>query len=68
MKCAECGAPCRQRDDEPIADMKWCNSECSKAWYAARPEEAAKWTKVEDLTAEQRAVVDATLGVHKGQA
>lgn len=58
--CAHCG-----RGLEPIgppAFAAWCGDDCMEAWYAHRPDEAAKWTPVEALSLEQVAELEAMLG------
>lgn len=67
--CQECGIDVDFTGcPEGLPNSGWCSSACSDAWHAARPEEAAKWIKVEDMNAEQRAELDAMLGGHKGAA
>lgn len=61
--CAHCGKTWPKDHDEPPSNMSWCWPECHAAWFAARPEEAAKWTAVGDLTVAQRAELDAVLGL-----
>ena len=61
--CAQCG-----RQIQPIGPPSfaaWCGDECLEAWDAERPEEARKWTRVEDLTLEQLAELEAMIGLGK---
>jgi hypothetical protein len=61
--CAECGKAWPKDPDAPPSDMSWCSPACHDAWYAARPEEAAKWIAVSDMSALQRAELEAVLGL-----
>jgi hypothetical protein len=61
--CAHCGKAVHLDPSLPLAEISWCSPECSDAWFAARPEEAAKWTAVGDLSSSQRAELDAILGL-----
>ena len=60
--CSQCGKAWRSKASLPEAVQSWCSPTCRDAWYAARPEEAAKWADVRDLTIVQRAELDAILG------
>lgn len=62
-ECAHCGEAFHMDPGLPSAKISWCSPECSDAWFATRPEEAAKWTAVGDLNPLQRAVLDAILGL-----
>lgn len=67
--CAHCGKARQLRGNDPPADLGWyCSAACTEAWDAAHPEDAARWTKIEDLTRAQYAELLATIGQSKGQA
>lgn len=68
MKCENCGCSVACRDDQPKAERVWCSQACCDLWLAEHPEEAAKWTAIDALTFLQRAELDATLGLHAGDA
>jgi len=58
--CCMCGK--RWVADNPPASQSWCSPECHDLWETQNPEEAAKWIKVGDLNAMQRAELDAIIG------
>lgn len=60
--CSHCGEPVDIRDATHASKL-WCSATCRDGWWAAHPEEAAGWVRVEDLSAEQLALVEATLGL-----
>lgn len=64
--CAQCNARLYGGAAVPDSFMGWCSEACTDAWMAAHPEESAKWIKVEDLNAAQRAELDAILGGGRG--
>lgn len=60
MRCAHCEAPLATNGIP--SERGWCDEACLDAWYSANPEEAKGWIRVEDLTPEQRAELDALIG------
>lgn len=62
MPCSHCKKMLKIDPKGPDPLALWCNNACSEAYYAAHPEEAAKWIKVEDLNFMQRAELDALIG------
>ncbi len=61
MKCAHCERRVDMTNNPPSSAV-WCGPACWDAWHASRPEEAAKWTDVRDLTLAQSAELHAVLG------
>lgn len=64
MNCAQCGAMVAASYG-PECVRRWCSQVCDKAWDEAHP---GYWIKVEDMTREQRAELDAILGHFAGNA
>lgn len=64
--CAQCTAPLYGGAAVPDAIIGWCSEACTDTWMAAHPEESKGWIKIEDLTAAQRAELDAIIGGGRG--
>lgn len=62
MPCEHCGRAITLRPDDPPASRSFCSDACLDAWTASGAEGSDGWVRVEDLTAMQRAELEALLG------